>query len=95
MRTLLLAGEHWRTRDDFYDASLVLVGPPAWHGRNFDALRESIGTGDINQIEIPYEIHITGLAHMSDEARQIVNDFRDLINDLKAEGEAVAIQLSE
>jgi RNAse (barnase) inhibitor barstar len=95
MRTLLLAGEYWRTRDDFYDVFLTAVGAPAWDGRNFDALRDSIGTGDINQIEIPYEIHITGLAHMSAEARQIVNDFRDLINNLKAEGEAVAIQLSE
>jgi RNAse (barnase) inhibitor barstar len=95
MRTLLLAGERWRTRDDFYDAFLAAVGAPAWHGRNFDALRDSIGTGEINRIEIPYEIHITGLAHMSAEARQIVNGFRDLINDLRAEREAVAIQLSE
>ena len=95
MRTLLLEGEHWRTRDDFYDAFFVAVGAPAWHGRNFDALHDSIGTGDINQIEIPYEIHITGLAHMSAEARQIVNDFQDLINHLKTEGEAVAIQLSK
>ena len=95
MRTLLLAGEYGRTRDDFHDAFLAAVGAPAWQGRNFDALRDSIGTGDINQIEIPYEIHITGLAHRSAEARQIVNDFQDLINHLKTEGEAVAIQLAE
>ena len=93
MRTLLLEGEHWRTRDDFYDAFLAAVGAPAWHGRNFDALRNSIGTGDINQMEIPDEMHITGLSHMSVEARQGAQEFRDLIENLKAEGAAVAIQL--
>jgi len=95
MRTLLLEGEHWRTRDDFYDVFFAAVGAPAWHGRNFDALRDSIGMGDINQIEIPYEIHITGLSPMSPEARQVVQAFRDLIDNLKAEGAAVAIQLFE
>ena len=93
MRTVLLKGEQWHSKDDFYDAFFEAVGAPPWHGRNFDALRDSIGTGEINRIEIPYAICITGLALMSAEAQQTVQRFRELIDDIKAEGKPVAIQL--
>ena len=42
---------------DFYDTFLPQVSAPEWHGRNLDALADSVITGDINQIEPPYTIH--------------------------------------
>ena len=48
MPTLLLDGARWKTADDFYNAFLEAVGAPPWHGRNFNALRDSIAGGDIN-----------------------------------------------
>ncbi len=32
------------------------VGAPDWHGKNFNAVRDSIAGGNINQIEIPYRL---------------------------------------
>ena len=45
------------TEDDFYDMFLPQVKAPEWHGRNLDALTDSVVTGDINSIEPPYTIH--------------------------------------
>ncbi|BBM04000.1 barstar family protein [Microbulbifer sp. GL-2] len=45
------------SEDDFYNIFLSQVKAPDWHGRNLDALIDSIVTGDINSIEPPYTIH--------------------------------------
>jgi RNAse (barnase) inhibitor barstar len=59
MKELVLDGSTWQNRDDVYDAFFKAVGAPDWHGRNFDALNDSIATGSINKIEVPYRL-ITG-----------------------------------
>ncbi|MGI9105804.1 MAG: barstar family protein [Pyrinomonadaceae bacterium] len=74
------------TQDDFYDAFFQAVGAPDWHGRNLNALNDSIGTGDINKIEVPYIVRIKCVASMSLEACQMVEDFSELIARLKNEG---------
>lgn len=43
--------------EDFYNMFLPQVKAPEWHGRNLDALADSVVTGDINSIEPPYTIH--------------------------------------
>lgn len=45
------------TEGDFYDIFLPQVKAPEWHGRNLDALTDSLVTGAINSIEPPYTIH--------------------------------------
>ncbi|HKR85848.1 MAG TPA: barstar family protein [Terriglobales bacterium] len=44
MRELTLDGAALKTRDDVYNSFFRAVGTPDWHGRNFDALRDSIAT---------------------------------------------------
>ena len=58
MKELTLNGAEWRTRDDVYDNFFQAVGAPDWHGRNFNALRDSITTGSINAVEVPYRVVI-------------------------------------
>ncbi len=41
---------------EFYASFLPQVSAPVWHGRNLDALGDSIVTGDVNGIEPPYTI---------------------------------------
>ena len=91
MKELSLSGSTWQTTNDFYTAFFAAVGAPDWHGRNLNALSDSIGTGGINIIETPYAIKITGLNQMSSEARELVVQFRILINELQAEGVAVSM----
>ena len=54
MKDIILDSARWSTKDDVYDAFFRAVGAPEWHGRNFDALRDSIARGLINQVECPY-----------------------------------------
>lgn len=86
MKEIVLNGEDWQTQDDVYNAFFKSVGAPSWHGRNLNALNDSIGTGDINQMEVPYILKIKGVSLMSSEARQMVGHFSELIQRLKKEG---------
>ena len=83
----------WRTVDDFYDSFFQAVGAPSWHGRNFDALCDSIGAGDINHIEVPYRIAIRGLGCASTKAQAIAIRFETLVKELAQEGCPVEIVL--
>lgn len=91
MRELLLNGEGWKTKDDVYDAFFQAVGAPAWHGRNFNALRDSIETGKINAIEVPYRIVIKNFDRVSAGAQQMTRDLVDLIRELGRRGCPVRI----
>lgn len=93
MREIVMYANRWRTADDLYDSFFGAVGAPGWHGRNFDALRDSIGAGQINQIEVPYRIVIRGLACASTDAREVAMKFEDLVRDLAREGCRVEIEL--
>jgi len=44
------------SEDRFFEVFLPQVSAPEWHGRNLNALDDSIVTGDVNGIEPPYTI---------------------------------------
>jgi RNAse (barnase) inhibitor barstar len=93
MNELLLDGCGWQTTDDVYDAFFRAVGAPEWHGRNFDALNDSIATGSINQVEVPYRLVIQHYDKIGAEAKQMTNDFIDLIREIAARGCPVEIRV--
>jgi RNAse (barnase) inhibitor barstar len=95
MRELTLDGSGWRTRNDVYDAFFAAVGAPSWHGRNFDALNDSIATGSINAIEVPYRIVIRNFDLIPDQATQMVRDFVDLLLEISERGCPVEVELRE
>ena len=86
MKEVILDGAGWSTKDDVYDAFFRAVDAPEWHGRNFDALRDSIAGGSINQVEVPYRLVIKNYDKISGEAKGMADDFVDLIHELAAEG---------
>jgi RNAse (barnase) inhibitor barstar len=85
MKQIRLDAKEWKTQNDFYDAFFRAVGAPSWHGRNFDALNDSIGAGQINKVEVPYGIVIANGAAAKGEAQAIIHEFANLIRRL-AEG---------
>ena len=86
MKELILNGAEWSTRDDVYDSFFRAVGAPDWHGRNFNALRDSIAAGSINAVEVPYRLIIKNYNNIAPSARQMADDFIDLIRELATEG---------
>jgi RNAse (barnase) inhibitor barstar len=82
MKELILDGSGWNKPDDLYDAFFHAVGAPPWHGRNFNALIDSIGTGQINAIEVPYRIVIRNYDRIGSGAMKATADFVSLIEEL-------------
>jgi RNAse (barnase) inhibitor barstar len=95
MRELTLDGGSWRTKDDLYDAFFAAVGAPSWHGRGLDSLNDSIATGSINAVEVPYRIVISNFDLISGEAAKVATDFVDLILEIAGRGCPVEIELSD
>ena len=85
--------ETWKQQDDLYNSFFNAVGAPAWHGRNFNALRDSIKTGGINAAAVPYRLVVKNFDKVGDGAKQIAADFIDLIHELAAEGCPVDIKV--
>jgi hypothetical protein len=72
MRTIELDARNWRTVLDFYNALLAEIGAPAWHGRSTNALVDSMVWGDINSLEPPYTVRVSGLEFVPREVRDEV-----------------------
>jgi len=83
----------WKTRDDIYDSIFRAVGAPDWHGRNFDALADSIATGSVNVVEVPYRIVIKNYDKIGPSAKQMADGFVDLIRELASEGCPVEVRI--
>jgi RNAse (barnase) inhibitor barstar len=92
MHFIELDGASWQSRDDFYSALLSRLGAPDWHGRNFDALNDTLRGGDINAVNPPITFVVTGIDTMGREARHTVTRFGELISDLRAEGVPVSVE---
>jgi hypothetical protein len=85
-RELQLDATAWRTAKDVYDSFFSAVGAPEWHGRNFDALNDSIVNGGINTIEVPYTITVRNLSAASSEAASFLKKFAGLISEFQTDG---------
>ena len=76
-----------------YDSFFRAVGAPDWHGRTLDALNDSIAHGSINQVEVPYRLVIKNYDKIGAGAKQMADDFIDLIQDIAAGGCPVEIRV--
>ena len=55
-----------KSEEAFYDVLLPQLAAPDWHGRNLNALWDSVGVGHINGIEPPYRIVMRGITEVPD-----------------------------
>jgi hypothetical protein len=91
--TFRLDASLWKQCDDVYTSLFKVLGSPAWHGKNFNALNDSIVTGGINTIEVPYKILICEAKKASFEVRQFLSALADFLSAREAEGCPVSIQI--
>jgi RNAse (barnase) inhibitor barstar len=95
MRELILDASAWKTKDDVYDSFFKAVGAPEWHGRNLDALNDSIAGGEINAVEVPYRLVIQHHSRVGDGATKMADDFVALIREIAGRGCPVEIVVEE
>ena len=88
---LVISAAEWTMADDFYADFLAAVGAPSWHGRNFDALWDSIVTGSISRTEPPYRVRITGVDKTPEGCREMIDKFTALIEEARAQGTPVEV----
>ena len=85
MKQIYLDASGWETPDDFYSALLPELGAPGWHGRNLNALFDSL-YGGINQLEPPFAISVAGVQSQTMEMKAFLDNvatvFEDARNDL-------------
>jgi len=86
MMELAMDGATWNSKDDVYGALFRVVGAPSGHGRNLDALNDSIANGQINEVEGPYRLVIVNFDLIGASAKKVASDFVDLIREIAARG---------
>jgi len=90
MRKIDLDASAWTKPDDFYDALLPQLGAPDWHGRNLDAIEDSIFGGDINSVQSLFHISIA----RTDELSRSMKDFLIRVNDVFADNKGAGATIS-
>jgi RNAse (barnase) inhibitor barstar len=98
MRTMTLDASSWKTISDFYDALLSAIGAPDWHGRNINAVVDSMVVGDINSVEPPYTLTIINITKLPEPIQTEVTRVADAILEARKEqlartGENVTVSL--
>jgi RNAse (barnase) inhibitor barstar len=93
VRELVLNGADWTTKDDVYSALFHTVGAPEWHGRNLDALADSISGGSINQVEVPYRLVIKSYDRIGPDAKAMTDRFINLVHEVAIKGCPVEIRV--
>jgi ribonuclease inhibitor len=89
VREIVLDTTGWCNRDDLYDALLPALEAPEWHGRNLDALDDSI-VGGLNGVVRPYRIRLLGTASLPADLRQYLQKVIEVF-----ESNDVAVGLDE
>lgn len=82
MRYINLDATKWKTAHDFYDELLPAIGAPKGHGRNPNALVDSMVWGGMNSVEPPYTVRISNLSMAPKE----VSDHVQLVSSMLVEG---------
>jgi RNAse (barnase) inhibitor barstar len=93
MTDLFMDASKWKTLDDLYDSFFEAVKAPAWHGRNLNAVRDSIGVGQINEIEVPYRLVLTHYDRVSGHLKEATEIFIQVVSDLEKKGIPVKIRI--
>ena len=93
MGRIVLDAARWRTTADCYDALLSALGAPAWHGRNRDALRDSLTGDDINRTRLPLEIEIGGVSSLPPGCSKLVEQWVRLARETRDRGSQISITL--
>jgi hypothetical protein len=72
---IVLDARTWRSEADFIEAVIAGLGGPAWHGRNYNALHDSMVTGSINRIEQPIEFVMVGTGSVGPKVQEAIDYF--------------------
>lgn len=88
---ILIDWKNIHSEDDFYDVFLPQVAAPEWHGRNLDALNDSVVSGGVNKIEPPYTIRSLNTGDVAKELVTFQLKVLSIFNEALSEGRGVVV----
>ena len=93
MKHIRLDTSGWSSPDEFYQDLLPRLGAPDWHGRNLDALYDSLG-GGANRLDPPFRIDVHGSKELGPEMLDFLQKVCRVFDDARQEfGADVSLNL--
>ena len=83
------------TEIEFFEIFLPQVKAPNWHGRNLNALADSIVTGDINGTEPPYTICNIGTESVSGNIKSFQVEVFEIFQEARDAGREINVIYQE
>lgn len=93
MKVIALDASAWQSVDDFYSALLPKLGAPAWHGRNLDALLDSLSS-DINDVAQPFGVQLQNSAGLPPSMAEFLREVVTVFQFARERGADVSITLN-
>ncbi len=90
---IVLDGRNWQTELDLIEGVIAGVDGPFWHGRNYNALYDSLVVGSINGIEPPYDFVIKPPTDATPDLAEALSCFLARISEWRAQGAQVAARV--
>jgi len=87
MKVIRLDATGWRSSEDFYSELLPQLGAPAWHGRNLNALEDSL-YGGINEVVPPFKVELRGAQGLQPQLRQFVSEVTAVFDNVRRDTQA-------
>jgi RNAse (barnase) inhibitor barstar len=92
MKILELDASELTTTDNAFEGLMRVLEAPEWHGRNLNALRDSIMGDDLNGVRAPFEIRIKG--QPSEAVRQLLGVVEEIFEEARQHGVNVRLASS-
>jgi RNAse (barnase) inhibitor barstar len=80
-----------KSYEEFYEEFLPQVRAPKWHGRNLDALADSIITGGINEIEPPFCVINKNVGNMKTNAKHVYDAVSKIFKEANEIGNKIRV----
>jgi hypothetical protein len=93
MVEIILDGRDWQTELDLIEAVIAGVDGPFWHGRNYNALYDSMVVGSINGIEPPYDFVIKPPPDPTPEVAGAISYFLARVEEWRSRGAALSTRI--
>ena len=79
---------------DLIELLLTVMGAPQWHGRNLDALDESVAYGGNDTVEPPYSVKFINAGNLSPDLKHELERIKEIFTDARNhEGRQVSCQI--
>lgn len=93
MKLIKLDASEFSSSTQLYEVLLSKLGAPEWHGRNFNALRDSL-SGGINQVDAPFTVEIANSKKLHSELAGFLDDLMTVFDGAREDfGVEVHLQL--